>query len=889
MLFSDEIRRRENRRRRRSVWWGIASLVLHSALFTAIILLTPVKSLVFEDRKKEKSSPASDLSADRIEEIAQSLSDVRKNELEDRLEVLQTVLHNMDLMKEQLQIDYDEFAADSAEEVKRDIGKLLDQAEKSMEDAEREREPVMEKAEKILAEERKELDDEARAKTLREASTEIMLSDGEKIVESQAKAGNALDRAHLQAAFAGYKKVSEAAVKLRDEQVDAGKKQYQSQKDVSETARKLSELHGRKRDLDNHKKWLAEQQERLERAQNDQADAKQRKTDAEKKRDEAAASREAAQAAEKELRQQEREATAEVNSTREQINRLRDEQRRDRRDSAKYDKLQEQISAKDKSLAEMSKQAKELRAKADAERNNANQRNREFHQESNRVNHEQRRIDQNIRTEADAKRRIEDLERKIAEREEQLAEVEAVRKEKVNESQIENLREAAKAQDALRSRVDSLRKILSSDAPELQPLTDENRAENELVGRDAAVMTMSDAYELARELESSITESYKDLKATQMAIERKMSFEEAQKITDVAKAVRMEADREAVESDPRTKEALDAQKAAQAAVVRETDNIVEVTLAMMEEAMTIVKPDGGRDSGEKSKGRLSDRVQWLKNSDFASRSGKEARSERLAQMKSAAAYQLAITSAAAEDESMRAKDVASVARQGRSANAKPGGTRGGPAYGSTGEVARSGRGGNGGGPGTVDPRMPELMPGNVMRLSGDPAGALPGKWMYVNSWYVIGPFPNPDRINLHRKFPPDSVIDLDASYIGKGGRTVKWEYMQARSTLPRHWWRADSKAEVVPYNAEEYGIWYAYAEVFSDIECDRWIAVGSDDRSDIWINDIPVWGSSNKLKSWRIDEGYRKVHFRKGRNRILARVENGWHVFGWSVCISLYE
>lgn len=804
MLFSDEIRRRENRRRRRSVWWGIASLVLHSALFTAIILLTPVKSLVFDDRKKEKSSPASDLSADRIEEIAQSLSDVRKNELEDRLEVLQTVLHNMDLMKEQLQIDYDEFAADSAEEVKRDIGKLLDQAEKSMEDAEREREPVMEKAEKILAEERKELDDEARAKTLREASTEIMLSDGEKIVESQAKAGNALDRAQLQAGFAGYKKTAEAVVKLRDEQVEAGKRQYQSQKDVSEIARSLSEIHGRKRDLEKHEKWLSEQRERLAKAQNEQADAERRKAEAEKRRDEAASSRDAAQA-------------------------------------------------------------------------------------SNQVRHEQRRMEHNARTEADAKRRIEDLERKVAERREQLEEIETVRKERVNERQIENLREAAKAQDALRSRVDSLRRILSSDAPELQPLTDENRAENELVGRDAAVMTMSDAYELARELESSITESYKDLKATQMAIERKMSFEEAQKITDVAKAVRMEADREAVESDPRTKEALDAQKAAQAAVVRETDNIVEATLAMMEEAMTIVKPDGGRDSGEKSKGRLSDRVQWLKNSDFASRSGKEARSERLAQMKSAAAYQLAITSAAAEDESMRAKDVASVARQGRPANAKTGGTRGGPAYGSTGEVARSGRGGNGGGPGTVDPRMPELMPGNVMRLSGDPAGALPGKWMYVNSWYVIGPFPNPDRINLHRKFPPDSVIDLDASYIGKGGRTVKWEYMQARSTLPRHWWRADSKAEVVPYNAEEYGIWYAYAEVFSDIECDRWIAVGSDDRSDIWINDIPVWGSSNKLKSWRIDEGYRKVHFRKGRNRILARVENGWHVFGWSVCISLYE
>ena len=37
------------------------------------------------------------------------------------------------------------------------------------------------------------------------------------------------------------------------------------------------------------------------------------------------------------------------------------------------------------------------------------------------------------------------------------------------------------------------------------------------------------------------------LRATQTAIERKMSYEAAQKITDVAKAVRMEANREAIE------------------------------------------------------------------------------------------------------------------------------------------------------------------------------------------------------------------------------------------------------------------------------------------------------------------------------------------------------
>ena len=177
-----------------------------------------------------------------------------------------------------------------------------------------------------------------------------------------------------------------------------------------------------------------------------------------------------------------------------------------------------------------------------------------------------------------------------------------------------------------------------------------------------------------------------------------------------------------------------------------------------------------------------------------------------------------------------------------------------------------------------------------IRFTENPAkDGIPAKWAYVQDWYVIGPFPNPNRVNLRRKFPPESVVDLDATYVGKDGKTIKWEFMQAKNATPAESWRGDLKPEVVPFTAEEYGIWYAYAEVISDISCDRWIAVGSDDRSDIWVNDVPVWGSSNKLKSWRVDEGYRRIRLNKGRNRILVRVENGWRLLGWSVCISLED
>ena len=115
-------------------------------------------------------------------------------------------------------------------------------------------------------------------------------------------------------------------------------------------------------------------------------------------------------------------------------------------------------------------------------------------------------------------------------------------------------------------------------------------------------------------------------------------------------------------------------------------------------------------------------------------------------------------------------------------------------------------------------RMPGLLPGNVAKFSGgDAKGAMPAKWMYVQDWYVIGPFPNPNRVNIRRKFPPESVVDLDATYVGKDGRTIRWEFTQTKNSTPKETWRADGKAELVPYNAEEYGIWYAYAEVFSDV------------------------------------------------------------------------
>ncbi|MBQ1345775.1 MAG: hypothetical protein IIY62_05370 [Kiritimatiellae bacterium] len=550
----------------------------------------------------------------------------------------------------------------------------------------------------------------------------------------------------------------------------------------------------------------------------------------------------------------------------------------------KIREMEERIAQANKKAEDAAAQARELGARAEEFKRTAGERGRVFNDQRGRADRERRRLDGNVRTADDAKRRIPELEKKVAERKASVKSLEDLRRTTVNEEQVEKLRRATKAQEDIAARIALLRKILENDEPEQQKLVQENRPENALVTKDATTMKMVDAFELAKQIETAITESYKDIKATQTAIERKMSFEAAQKITDVAKAVRIEANREALEDNPRTKEALDAQKVAQTEVVRETDNIVETVVAMMQEALEIVKPDDG--SKAEIKGVHPKVVQWLQEKDFEKRAQEEEQQKRLEQMAAVADYQVAITAAAAENEEERAKDLTKVAENAEEVkkNTESADVQTAPAgaeqahFRDAGTLAR------------LDAKMPELVGGNVIRFteSGLKDG-IPAKWMYVQDWYVIGPFPNPDRVNLRRKFPPESVVDLDATYVGKDGRTIKWEFMQTRNSTPKESWRSDGKAEIVPYNAEEYGIWYAYAEVFADTACDRWIAVGSDDRSDIWVNDAPVWGSSNKLKTWRIDEGYRRIHLNKGRNRILARIENGWHALGWSVCISLED
>ncbi len=150
-----------------------------------------------------------------------------------------------------------------------------------------------------------------------------------------------------------------------------------------------------------------------------------------------------------------------------------------------------------------------------------------------------------------------------------------------------------------------------------------------------------------------------------------------------------------------------------------------------------------------------------------------------------------------------------------------------------------------------------------------------GDWIFLGDWYVLSRYDNARRTNLQKVYPPESILDLDARYASEDGQSMHWEY---ESYLP---------PTVIPYGWESWKIYYFFTELYFEEATEAWLAIGSDDRSDVWINDLPIWHSSNEHKGWLPSEGFRKVYFKQGRNKILVRLENGHQGLGFSLFLKL--
>ena len=267
-LFSDGIRQREQARRKKGPVWTIASFVLHTAIFAVIILLTPVKSLIFEPKEPTRNA-AEDLSSDRIQEIGEELSDVRMNELLEQILAMQAVLHNMDMMKDELAKGYDEFAAkmvdpNGPKPLRAELEGYIDEIERTQRQTVVAQKAVRDEISAIVGVEKRNYLEDA-VKNELQAKRDHMQNDlVERTNTSQGNTVNALDKLQVRADFGGFKKTAEAAVKYIDAQMEASRMQIKVQSDVFDVAEGLFSIYSNEkwgipnsqRDLDGGRKQL---------------------------------------------------------------------------------------------------------------------------------------------------------------------------------------------------------------------------------------------------------------------------------------------------------------------------------------------------------------------------------------------------------------------------------------------------------------------------------------------------------------------------------------------------------------------------------------------------------------------------------------------------------
>ena len=377
----------------------------------------------------------------------------------------------------------------------------------------------------------------------------------------------------------------------------------------------------------------------------------------------------------------------------------------------------------------------------------------------------------------------------------------------------------------------------------LDPATDDAPASD---SAQASTPDPADLYEEAVEAEKDLLDAYHSVRSAQLASIRNVPLDEAARNVD---AVTRDRPAVAFDPDPLTPEALALQREALDTARTQVASMNAGAAQLLNQAKGIADREGmGVDIAlAETPGGGTESASASADSDAA-----DANASTTAQQ---------LRELAMQDEN-RAKDL--TAAMGSSSPSSPSSPRQGGGDASSTVVSTT----NAPDPPSISKSTPAYPARSLTDFDSAPSDV---DWVYVDTWYTIGPFPNPGRAYIDRSFAPESAIDLDGKYTGKDNRTLRWQFVQADRP-------SGQRLAVNPADMEEYAIYYAYTELRFDQPRDLWIAVGSDDKSALWINDQPVWISASAHKDWRPDEGLRKVHFNAGVNRILYRIENG---HGW--------
>lgn len=133
-------------------------------------------------------------------------------------------------------------------------------------------------------------------------------------------------------------------------------------------------------------------------------------------------------------------------------------------------------------------------------------------------------------------------------------------------------------------------------------------------------------------------------------------------------------------------------------------------------------------------------------------------------------------------------------------------------------------------------------------------------------WLVIGPFDNTDDKGRTFAYPPETEINLSASYQGKTG-TVQWQ--KADDV------QLDGQLDFTKiFTPTEWVVAYALIDVISPDDRKAQLRIGSGDGVKVWLSGEVIW-TNQVPRGLRLDQDVVPIELKKGTNRLLFKVDHG--------------
>lgn len=146
---------------------------------------------------------------------------------------------------------------------------------------------------------------------------------------------------------------------------------------------------------------------------------------------------------------------------------------------------------------------------------------------------------------------------------------------------------------------------------------------------------------------------------------------------------------------------------------------------------------------------------------------------------------------------------------------------------------------------------------------------------FVTRWNLVGPFDNVKGVGFNNVYPPERGVDIQASYVGKGGEKVQWK----EHTTDKALGLVDLNEAVGKLKG---AVQFAHAVVESKAEQPVELRAGSNNAVRMWLNGKEVYFREEYHHGMAMDQHVGKGVLKAGRNEILIKVCQNEQTDSWA-------